>query len=1026
MRPRDSGFPDDGTLKPVEFRADVVNDKQMARTCLILMMLCAGGGVVRSDDAGEDGAAFFREQIEPLLETHCLGCHSHDAGEMENGLTLDSRSGWAEGGDSGPAVVPGNPEESLLIQAIRPGNSDLQMPPDDPLDEAEVRLLEEWVRRGAPDPRQAIARPQPKTDWWSLKALVRPDVPHPTDGKPAGHPVDAFVNRKLEESGAVPLPEADRRTLIRRLCFVLHGLPPTPEQLQQFLNDREDGAYERLVDRLLESPRYGERWARHWLDVIHFADSHGCEHDVKRPHAWRFRDYVIERFNQDIPWARFVREQLAADAFFPDEPQLTAALGFIGAGPLELSRARTAPVTFDYLDRDDMVAQTMSSFVSTTANCARCHAHKFDPVTQEDYYALQAVFAGTGKGDVNYDEDPETHRARQHWTRLLEAARSGNADVLASAEVADHVSVWEQQHAGRDVEWQLLKPEVYLSAEGSTLQRQEDDSLFATGTRPEKDTYSVTATLPVGRLSGLRLDVMPDERLPMQGPGRQDNGNLHLSELEVRLFAGDSPEPKQLSIDFADADWSQDGWTIQHAIDSDLQTAWGIHPRQGTLHQAVFQFEESVTVSPGDRIVVMLKQQHGTGHLLGRFRLFVTESVDDETGIILPSVAQILGMPVDERTPSDQIELAAWVIRRLAESQLEALPAQATGYGASAHGRRADRKDQPQPPRPVHLLRRGNIEKPVREVAPGTLSGVPGLNARFDLSPSAPESERRAALADWIASRDNPLTWRSIVNRVWAYHFGRGICETPNDLGHMGSHPSHPDLLNWLAVWFRDDADGSLKQLHRLIVTSEAWKRRSAPAGEPSGRVSAQSADDRLLWRMSRRRLDAESVRDSVLKITSRLDLTMGGPGVEHFTRSKGQQLTPQLDYAAFDWNSDAARRRSIYRVVWRGIPDPFMEALDFPDLGLLNGSRGFSVSALQSLALYNNEFILHGSGWLAARLREESSDPGDQVRRAVELVWLRAPTDGEFAALESYAESSGLESLGRVLFNTNEFLFVD
>ncbi|NIP93757.1 MAG: DUF1553 domain-containing protein, partial [Akkermansiaceae bacterium] len=286
------------------------------------------------------------------------------------------------------------------------------------------------------------------------------------------------------------------------------------------------------------------------------------------------------------------------------------------------------------------------------------------------------------------------------------------------------------------------------------------------------------------------------------------------------------------------------------------------------------------------------------------------------------------------------------------------------------------------------------------------------------------ESTRRAALAEWLAAPENPLTWRSIVNRVWHYHFGRGLCDTPNDFGRMGGTPSHPELLDWLAHWFRDDAGGSLKALHRLILTSQTYRQSSRDPGDR--RTTTVDADNRLLWRMNGRRLDADSYRDALLQISGRLDLTMGGPGVEQFVKSKGPQSTPKLDYDGYDWNHPGAARRSIYRVVWRGIADPFMEALDFPDLALLSPKRSASVSALQSLALFNNNFVLHHSLELAARLERQHAELGEQVRHAILLTHLRHPTGSELAELTAYARQHGLAALARVLFNSNEFLFVE
>ena len=962
---------------------------------------------------------FFTTKVEPLLRENCFKCHSHEAGKMKGGLTLDSRSGWQSGSDNGPVIVPGKPEESLLVSAIRYGDPDLEMPPKKKLSDAEIAILVEWVQHGAVDPRKVETPQLTDTNWWSLKKLVAPKFP----GDGGQHPIDAFVRRRLTEEGLNPAERADRTTLARRLHVDLHGFLPTPEEVKSFVDDEDPDAYAKLVGELLASPQYGERWARHWLDVIHFADSHGCEHDVKRPNAWRFRDYVIERLNADVPWGRFIREQLAADVFFSDEPQLTPALGFIAAGPLELSRASTAPVTFDYLDRDDIVTQTMAAFVSTTANCARCHTHKFDPITQEDYYALQAVFAGVGKGDVEFDTSAEARRLRKETEGLVAACAARDGEVLLQEKYADLVGRWAAEQQNQTVDWTALDPDVFLSAGGATLTKQDDGSIFADGKLAEQEHYTVTSEVGVKRLSALRLEVLKDERFPKGGPGRAANGNLHLSEVDLQWFPAGASEPVALKISRASADYDQPDWTSAQAIDGDLKTGWAIFPKVNQSHHIVFELAKPVDVAAAGKLAVTLKQLYPPKHFIGRFRLSATDAEGGAARVLPTEALTGLDKPADQRTEAEATAIAAVALEGYAKKRLVNLPKAAAVYGVSSSWSHAKKLPAPQQPKVVHLLRRGSIDKPMREVGPGALSAIVALPGRFELSDPKEESARRAALADWLAHPENPLTWRSIVNRAWHYHFGRGLCATPNDFGRMGSEPTHPELLDWLAVWFRDEAKGSLKELHRLILTSETWQQSSRVA------ANAKDADNLLLWRMNRQRVDAEVFRDSILRMAGRLDLTMGGPGIEQFTivgSGHPGAPTPALDYSAYDWNSPEASRRSIYRVVWRGIPDPFMEAMDFPDLGLLAPKRGFSVSALQSLAMFNNDFILHGSEWLAEEVAGAESEMGAEVNRAVQLAWLRSPTESEDAELVAYAEKHGLAALCRILLNSNEFLFVD
>lgn len=984
-------------------------------TWLVLLtcwwLLSAGPRSLAQESAEID---FFRSQVEPLLQEKCLGCHSHDAGSMEGGLTLDSKSGWETGGDSGPAILPGKPNQSLLLTAVSYSDPDLQMPPDEKLSEAQLEVLVQWIRRGATDPRQVEYREKDSSDWWSLRELVQPPVPA------EGHPIDAFVRQKLLETGIKPTRRAERATLLRRLSIDLHGLQPTPAETLSFEKDDNPQAYAHLIDQLLASPRYGERWARHWLDTIHFADSHGCEHDVKRPNAWRFRDYVIQRLNEDVSWGQFIREQLAADALYPDQPEWRAGLGFLAAGPLELSRAGTAPIAFDYLDRDDMVTQTMAAFVSTTANCARCHTHKFDPISQEDYYSLQAVFAGVGKGEIQFDTDAATWQRRQELQQLLIAAQNKNPEILLQDRFGQRVTDWEEARKTEPVQWTNLNPDVFLSAGGATLTRQADGSLFASDHLPDQETYTLTADVNLSRLTAIRLEALMDERLPHHGPGRADNGNMHLTEAEFRYFAPESQTSTRLRVIRTSADFDQEGWTSAQSIDGDEQSGWAIYPNVNQSHEIVFELEHPVDVAAGGRLAISLKHLYPPKHVMGRFRISVTAAGEGAAQILPPDVRRSLEKTAAERSEMERTAIAALVLEDDAQRELKSLPEKETVYGVSSFWSHAKQLPEPQTPKTVHLLRRGDFDKPVREVMPGALSAIAHLPGRFEIADPQEEAQRRIALANWLAHPDNPLTWRSIVNRVWHYHFGQGLCDTPNDFGRMGSLPSNPELLDWLAVWFRDEAKGSLKQLHRLILTSETWQQASLAPENPS------DSSNQLLWRMNRKRMDAETFRDSVLQISGRLDLTMGGPGVEQFTKTQGPQATPALDYSTYDWNASPQHRRSIYRVVWRGIPDPFMEQLDFPDLGILAPKRGFSVSALQSLSLYNNAFVLHASQWLSQRLEQESSELETQVERAVQRVWLRRPSAEEKATFVAYARQHGLPAFCRVLFNSNEFLFVD
>ncbi len=914
------------------------------------------------------------------------------------------------------------------------------MPPDgDPLSAAQIGLVKAWIDQGANWP-DGLAGEDSRLDWWSLKPIKKPLVPAVADSDRAfcRTPIDAFILKTLREKNLSHAPEADRRTLIRRLYFDLIGLPPTPDQVAAFERDTAPDAYEKIVDALLASPRYGERWARHWMDAVHFAETHGHDQDRVRPNAWPYRDYLIEAFNSDRPYARFIQEQLAADVLFPDEPNLTPALGFIAAGPWDESSLRDIredslcrQVGY-YLDRDDMVTQTISTFASSTVHCARCHDHKFDPIPQKDYYALQAVFAGLGRADRAYDPDPKIAAQRRDLQARLKSVDELNnktfENLLHPDERAEF-DAWLEKQRAEDAkpgaaQWSALELVSAASKENAQLAAQADGSLLVSGTLPEADTYTVVARSDLKRLTAVRLELLPDASLPFKGPGRQtENGNLHLSEFIVEAAPRDKPlEKKRVAITRAVADFNQRGWTVEHAIDGKAETAWGIHPEEGKPHWAIFEFKDAIEFAGGTELSCVLEQKHGRKHVIGRFRLTATDAPHPTGKSDAPvELTKLLAELKGPATPEQRYKLAAYFLIDTLNRQLAALPALHFVY-AGARDFKPDASHKPVAvPRPVNELRRGEILKKGDLAEPGTLSCVAGLKAHFELANPSEEGQRRAALARWLSAPENPLAWRSIVNRVWHYHFGRGIVNTPNDFGHMGGAPSHPELLDWLAAEFFESG-GSMKQLHRLIVTSGVYRQSSAH----DSKNAALDADDVFLWRMNRSRLDAECVHDAILQVSGRLDLTMGGPSVQNFSLSPGPHVTPVVDYSKYDWNAPGSGRRSVYRFIFRTQPDPFMDALDGADASQLTEARNVSVTPLQALALLNDSFMLRQSEVLAKRVQTAGSTLREQISEIYRLALQREPNERERAALEAYASKHGLENLCRMILNCSEFLFLD
>ncbi|MBI1177732.1 DUF1553 domain-containing protein [bacterium] len=863
------------------------------------------------------------------------------------------------------------------------------------------------------------------TNLWSIQPLVCPNVPE-VQSKivDCSNPVDRFIEAKLESKGLHLSPEADRRTLIRRLYFDLIGLPPSPEEIETFIHDGSPNAYDKLVDRLLASPQYGERWARHWLDVVHFGETHGYDKDKPRPNAWPYRDYVIRSFNEDKPWPRFVEEQVAGDVLYPFTRDGIEALGFIAAGPWDfIGHAEVPESKMDgkvarNLDRDDMVANTIQSFNSLTVQCARCHDHKFDPISQEDYYSLQAVFAAVDRADKAYDFDPAMARNRARLDRAkknLETERN---------EIRERV----RKRAGDA----LTKLDAAI-AEAEKASKKGDAFGYHSAIEPTQNQIQ-WVQVDLGRVVHLDKIVMH--------PAKDEFNNIGEGfgfPVRFKIEAADDPAFAQnvRSItNFADADFPNPGIKELSFSVSDIAarfvriTATKLAPRQNDFNFALAELEVFDT--------------KGTNVALGA-TVDALDSVESPPrwqksnltdgwypGAVTPESAELARLKSERsellgsNTPSDERSRLAGInleLQMLADEDAE-LPKTHEAFVASVYsgsGAFAGTGANGGRPRPIFILNRGSVENPGKEVGPGTLHCIASLPARFDIPPDHPEGERRAALAKWLSSTNNPLTWRSIVNRVWQQHFGKGIVETPNDFGNMGGQPSHPELLDWLACEFRDGGQ-SLKELNRLIVTSTTYRQASAVSNE---RAASMDADNRLLWRMNRRQLEAEAVRDAMLSVSGRLDLKMGGPSFQDFVIEKPEH-SPHYEYELHDPDDPASQRRTIYRFLVRSQPEPFMAALDCADPSMQVARRNESVTALQSLALLNNSLVVTLSKHFAAKLERDGGSIAAQTHRAFYDAIGRPPTEEEAAQLTQFATDYGMENLCRALFNLNEFAFVD
>jgi len=1005
-----------------EFRAFLMKIRLLILTLATIGVVSAAppGDSAKLPPAATHKVDFVKD-VQPLLATHCYSCHGPE--KQKGNFRLDQKKTVLESGH----IVPGKSSISVLIHLVAGLDPENVMPPkgskSGQLTAKQIGILRAWIDQGANWPDSADTTVS-KTHW-AYTPLKKPDVPAVKNKDWVKNSVDAFILAKLETNKMTPTAPADKRTLLRRVSYDLTGLPPPPDEMKVFLEDKREDAYERAVDKLLASPRYGERWARHWMDVVHFAETHGHDQDAPRENAWPYRDYLINAFNNDKPYGRFVEEQIAGDILYWQDPQAVAATGFLAAGPWDESSLKDIqPDTFDnkiaqYLDRDDMITATMSTFAASTVHCARCHDHKFDPISQNEYYSLQAVFAGIDKANRPYDPDPKV--AKKRVELLLKRWEVVNkTDNLLTAKVQEQVAEWEKTSRARE-QWTILKDLKVTAAEGTTTKALDDDSVLFGGKRPEKDTYTIKVRSPLKKVTGIRLEVIPDKNLPMNGPGRQDNGNLHLTEIRLQATPAKGGDPRDVVLQNPSADYNQPGWEINYALDRKDNTAWGIHPQIGVAHVALFECKETIAIDDDFDLTFALDQQHGGGHLIGRLRLSVIDAAPPlKPQLIPPHIAQITALAVDKRTDQQKIALAQHALLEPIDRELLSLPQMQLVYAAAPDFTPVGNFKPARGCRPVHILKRGSIRDPGAVATPGALSCVSELPAQFKLKDANNEGERRALLAKWLSDPKNVLTWRSIANRVWHYHFGRGIVATPNDFGRMGAKPTHPELLDWLAVWLQEN-DGSLKKLHKLLVTSNTYRQASTHREE----YAKTDSDNLLLWRMNRNRLDAECVRDAVLQASGKIDLTTGGPSVKQFIQKPGIHVTPLVDYDNFDPDSSVMYRRSVYRFVFRTLPDPFMDTLDCADPSQLTPVRYNSVTALHALAMLNDKFLVKQSEHFASRLAKISDDPKEQIKAAYEIALSRPATDKEVELLSAHAKKHGLANVCRLIFNLNEFMFI-
>lgn len=981
----------------------------------------------------EGNPVHFAETIKPILASKCVPCHGPKI--QKSGYRLDVRSIAMAGGDRGESpIVPRKVEASLLLQYVSSPSTDMAMPPADSqlprLTASEVRSLQRWIEQGAEWPDSESAKQQDPLDWWSLKPLQNVTVPNVDS-----NPIDAFIIAKLNDRGLAMSPPADARTLARRLYFDLIGLPPSPEELDTFelqsLSNAE-AAYDELVERLLAMPQHGERWARHWLDVVHYGDTHGYDKDKPRPNAWPYRDYVIRAFNDDRPYGRFIEEQIAGDSLWPGTRDGIEALGFIAAGPwdfighAEVAESKTDGKIARHLDRDDMVSNTIGTFCSVTIHCAQCHQHKFDPISQEDYYRLHAVFAALDRTDRKYYPDEAT----QGQFLSLERMRGEVEGAIKRIEEPLMKSAGEEYTA-------LTKRIESVKKPTDTNPNQASEYGYHSAITANQDEVK-WVQVDLGQMTEIsRVTLRPchDDfnaigsgfgfplrfKVESSSDATFRDGVVRLSSAQGASFDDDFKNPGLAPVSF-------------HASLEERLTSRYIRVTASKLatrqNDFIFALAELQVFDANEMNVAMGRDVTALDSIEAapRWRkanltdgIFPEMRTGDDKKSLTEERESLLLQTADAATRMERSALLKRSEQILV--QMKQLPEPKQVYVGGIHtgsGTFVGTGSTGGKPRPIHLLSRGQVTQPTLLMPPGSLSALQFRPFEFRLSQDHSEGDRRVELAHWITDPANPLTWRSIVNRVWQYHFGRGFVDTPNDIGRNGGMPSHVELLDWLATDFRDSG-GSLKRLHRMIVKSKTYRQASV------SHVQGEQMDssNTLLWRQNRRRLEAEAIRDSVLFVSGKLDSAMGGPGWKDFVVEHPEH-SPHYEYSLADPENASTWRRSIYRFIVRSQTQPWMTSLDCADPSMRVDKRNESLSPIQALALLNNGFMLSQAKHFADRVQSDSEDVAEQVELAHRMAFGSSPTDAVRTELIEFAKRNGMPYLCRVLFNLNAFTFVD
>ncbi len=992
------------------------------------------------------GLALFKSTIRPLLEERCLKCHGGKAVESE--FDLSDRDGLLKGGLHGKVIEPGKSAASRLMKLVRHQQEPNMPKTGGKLPDAAIAQLAAWIDLGAPYDRPLAGTKAVKVSWtkktlpdeakafWSFQPLKKSTPPQVKNSASCKNEIDRYLLAEMEKVGLTPNPVASKTHLIRRAYFDLLGLPPTPADVEAFLKNDSLDAWPKLIDKLLASPQYGERWARHWLDLARFAESHGFEHDYDRPTAYHYRDFVIEALNRDLPYNTFVRWQIAGDEYESENHLAMKATGFLAAGVHSTQITKSEVEKHRYDELDDKLHTLTTSMLGLTVGCARCHDHKYDPIPARDYYRMLATFTGTVRSEQELNVDPVGFQKAKAKFDAEHAPFDTAVKQYEASELPKRLAAWEETSATTFRSgWESLDLKSLKSKENADLKSQADGSILATGKNGTFDVYTIVAETPREVVASLRLEALPHPSLPKNGPGRAPNGNFALSEIKITAIPRTDPKatPIELKLTNARADFEQTSLPVAATIDGDPKSAWAIDPKFGEPHAAIYDLAAPLKFAGGVKLTVHLSFNNNASHQLGRLRLSVNDTAgsNDFFAPAIPPTARLaLQTPAIKRTTEQTQALLAWYrpldeswkkldAERLAHLAKSPKPPLVKALIASEGVPAVRLHTQGEDILPnTHFLRRGDVDNKEGIAEPSYLQVLmPSAEGQSRWLKTAPAGSRtpwkRHALAEWVTDVDQGgggLLARVIVNRLWQHHFGRGIVATPSDFGVRGERPTHPELLDHLAGQLI--ADGwSLKAMHKRILTSAAYQQ-SSHVDKARAKIDR---DNKLVWRYPARRLEAEVIRDSLLAVGGDLDLKQFGPGT-------------------LDENS---KRRSIYFTVKRSRLVPMMVIFDAPEALGGMAERPTTTIAPQALYLLNNANMRRVAKGLAGRLGD-ASNLESAIDRAYHIALSRPPSSDErdesLAFIRQQAATypaatatvSAMADFCHVLLCLNEFVYVE